>query len=122
VMDDEEQVLGIVARFLAICGYDAEVTRNGDELLAAFRRARAEGRPFDAVILDLVVPGGMGGKEALACLREIDSHVRAIVSSGYSEDPVMADYAKHGFRGVLTKPYDLAELNDLLCRLFEEPS
>jgi PAS domain S-box-containing protein len=122
VMDDEEQVLGIVARFLAICGYDPEVTRNGEELLTAFRRARVEGRPFDVVILDLVVPDGMGGKEALTRLREIDPQVRAIVSSGYSEDPVMADYAKHGFRGVLTKPYDLAELNDLLRRLFDEPS
>jgi len=121
VMDDEEQVLAVVGRYLSLCGYEAQLTSNGEQLLLAFRQARREGRPFDAVILDLTVPGGIGGKEALDRLREIDPDVRAVVSSGYSDDPVMAEFRAHGFRGVLVKPYELNELSDLLRGILATP-
>ena len=76
----------------------------------ALTEARDAGRPFDLVILDLTVPGGMGGKETIKALGRIDPQVRAIVSSGYSNDPVMAEFNKHGFCGVVAKPYKLQEL------------
>ena len=72
--------------------------------------AREAGRPFDVVILDLTVPGGMGGRETIEKLRQMDPQVRAIVSSGYSHDPVLAQYRAHGFLGMVPKPYDLHEL------------
>lgn len=74
----------------------------------------AEGNPFAAVILDLTVPSGIGGKEALAHLREIDPQVKAIVSSGYASDPVIANYREYGFSAVLSKPYQLEELSKVL--------
>ncbi|HDH96712.1 MAG TPA: response regulator, partial [Proteobacteria bacterium] len=78
------------------------------------------GDPFDLVILDLTVVGGMGGKEAIRHLLEIDPHVKAAVSSGYSDDPVMADYRKYGFKGVIPKPYGIEKLSRLLHSLIGE--
>jgi PAS domain S-box-containing protein len=75
------------------------------------------GRPFDAVIFDLTVPGGMGGKEAVARLLEVDPEVKAIVSSGYSHDPVLADFRSYGFRGVIEKPYEIERLGEVLCQI-----
>ena len=72
---------------------------------------------FDAVILDLTVPGGMGGKEAIKKLHEIDPGVKAIVSSGYSNDPIMSDYRQYGFRGVVAKPYEIKELSEVLYKV-----
>ena len=74
-------------------------------------------QPFDAVIMDLTIPGGMGGKEAIKRLLEIDPEVKAIVSSGYSNDPIMADFKKYGFCGVVAKPYTLEELGEALSVL-----
>jgi two-component system, cell cycle sensor histidine kinase and response regulator CckA len=121
VMDDEEQVLAVVGRYLAFCGYEAQLTRDVEQLLVAFRQARREGRPFDAVIVDLTVPGGLGGREALARLRELDPDVRVVVSSGYSDDPVMADFRAHGFRGMLVKPYEVTDLDNLLRSVLHDP-
>jgi CheY-like chemotaxis protein len=73
--------------------------------------ARTAGRPYDAVILDLTVPGGMGGLEAMEALRKLDPEVRAIVSSGYSSDPVLANYRAHGFLGMVPKPYKITDLS-----------
>jgi len=78
------------------------------------------GRAFDAVILDLTVPGGMGGKETLKALLEIDSDVKAIVSSGYSNDPVMSDYSRYGFRSALKKPYRIVEMSEALNSVLDE--
>ena len=97
-------------------GHSVVTTADGDSALAAHAEARGSGQPFDLAIFDLTIPGGMGGKEAIRRLREIDQTIRVIVSSGYSKDPVMASYEDHGFNGVLPKPY----LVDELVRVVEE--
>ena len=79
-----------------------------------FVQAQGSGQAFAAVILDLTVPGGMGGKETMARLLEIDPQVKAVVSSGYSDDPIMADFQKYGFSGVIAKPYRISELGKIL--------
>ena len=95
-------------------GYEVMLARDGADAVRMFAAARDEGVPFDLVVLDLTVPGGMGGREALQQLRAIDPKVRAIVASGYSEDPVMAHYAEHGFVGVMAKPYTAQQFDDVL--------
>lgn len=117
LMDDEEQVLRVGVAMLGQLGYDVEAARDGEEALHLFRAARERGAGFDVVILDLTVPGGMGGSECVERLREIDPEVRPVVSSGYSNDPVMAEYEAHGFRGVLPKPYRFADLERALAGL-----
>jgi CheY-like chemotaxis protein len=97
-------------------GYCVTPAKDGAEAIDLYQKAFDAGRPFDAVILDLTVPGGMGGRETIAKLRELNPDVKAIVSSGYSDDPVMAQYREHGFVGVVTKPYAISTLSDLLRR------
>jgi len=95
---------------LQYLGYDVSCAEDGTEAIKMYRESMAEGRPYDVVIIDLTIPGGMGGKEAIEKLRELDPNVKAIVSSGYSSDPIMANYQDFGFNAVVTKPYDLSEL------------
>jgi PAS domain S-box-containing protein len=114
LMDDEEMVLKVVGQMLSRLGYEAEFSRDGDEAVKLYRKAKESGDPFAAVIMDLTIPGGIGGKEAIGKVLEIDPNVKAIVSSGYSIDPIMADYRKHGFSGVIVKPVQMKELSDTL--------
>ena len=117
VMDDEEMVREVLRRALSLAGYEVELTSDGAEAVELYQKARESGRAFDAVILDLTVPGGMGGKEAIKKLLEIDPEVKAIVSSGYATDPIMADFKKYGFSAVVTKPYSVGELERTLHRM-----
>ena len=94
-------------------GYEVELANDG-EAIGLYRRAIEAGKPFDPVILDLTVPGAMGGKEAIGRLCEIDANVKAIVSTGYSIDPVMSNYEEYGFCGVVEKPYNLQKLGETL--------
>ncbi|MGB6064951.1 MAG: ATP-binding protein [Desulfomonilaceae bacterium] len=119
VMDDEECIRELVRELLAHIGYAVCLVNGGDEAVAEYQRAKDVGKPFDAVIMDLTVPGGMGGREAIQRLRKIDPDVLAIVSSGYSDDPVLADFKAHGFAGVLSKPYTSDDVINLLQSVME---
>lgn len=122
VMDDEEIMRQTLEVVLTELGYETATVADGAKAVETYRQAMVAGRPFDAVILDLTVPGGMGGKEAIQRLRQIDPGVRAIVSSGYSDDPIMAEYPQYGFRGVVAKPYTVEELSRVLHQVITEPS
>jgi PAS domain S-box-containing protein len=114
VMDDEEAVREVAVELMAHLGYQVAVAANGAEALDLYRESLNSGTPFDAVVLDLVVPGGMGGEETLGKLRRIDPGVKAVVSSGYSESPATRDYRAFGFCAALPKPYRLSDLSRVL--------
>ena len=114
VMDDEKMVRDLTARMLKPCGYSVATAPGGQEAIEMCKQAMADGKPFDAVIMDLTIPGGIGGKEVIKDLLAIDPHVKAIVSSGYADDPVMANYAEYGFKGAAAKPYTQKELREVL--------
>ena len=114
VMDDDEQVRTIAAAMLSHLGCRVLLAEDGEQALAIYRAQVESGQPVGAVIMDLTIPGGMGGKEAVRELLMIDPTARVIVSSGYSTDPVMAHYSEHGFCGAIVKPYQLQELASAL--------
>lgn len=114
VMDDEELVRSVAGEMLKKLGYDVVFAVDGNEAIDLYRKAHESGNRFDAIILDLTIPGGMGGKETIGKIRELDDKVRAIVSSGYSENPLMSEYGRHGFKGVLSKPYDVRQMSRVL--------
>ena len=114
IMDDEEIVRVVVTRLLLQCGFEAELAGEGEEMLRLYREAKDAGRPFEAVIPDLIIQDGMGGREAIKHLLAYDPHVKVIVSSGYSHDPIMANFRGYGFAGFLPKPYKLEELKRVL--------
>ena len=117
VMDDEEFIRSLAASLLARHGYRVTTVADGAAALREYRRAREEGAPYDLVILDLTVPGGMGGRQTMEELLRLDPGVNAIVSSGYSNDLVLADYQAHGFHGMISKPYDVAFFMDTVERV-----
>src|SRR5574341_2395230 len=114
LMDDDERLLQTVSEMLATLGYEVETARNGEEAIILTRRSLAHGTPFQAVLLDVTVAGGMGGKDCIAELLKIAPGIKAIVISGYSEDSVLADYAQYGFQEALPKPFTIGELQGKL--------
>lgn len=113
LMDDEEDIRQTTGEMIRRLGYTVELAADGARAIDLYQKARGAA-PFDAVIMDLTVPGGMGGHETLGKLREIDPDIRAIVSSGYSNDPIMAYYKKYGFNGAVAKPYRIKDLGEAL--------
>ena len=113
-MDDEEMIRSIAIEILEELGYTPQTCTNGDEAVQMYLEAMQAQTPFAAVIMDLTIPGGMGGKEAAEQIRAIDPTACLIVSSGYSSDTIMADYEKYGFHAALPKPYRALELAQVL--------
>ncbi|MBN2370110.1 MAG: PAS domain S-box protein [Vicinamibacteria bacterium] len=118
LLDDEEYVRDVANEALGDLGYAVEAVSTGEEAVDAYRKAHDSSLPFDLVILDLTIPGGMGGAAVLSRLQAIDPSVRAVASSGYSGDPVMANPEAYGFLARLTKPYTAIELSDILAHAF----
>lgn len=117
LMDDEDTIRSVVGEMLTLSGYQVVSAQDGSEAIAVYKSAFENGQPFDVVIMDLTIPGGMGGQEALAHLLAIDPEIKAIVSSGYANDPIIADYQKYGFAGVVIKPYKFDELSEILAKV-----
>ena len=120
LMDDEPAVRQVSAVLLGEHGYEVETAPDGEAAVVLFEQASREGRPFAAVILDLTVPGGMGGVEALELLRDISPEVRAIASSGYATDPIMSEHRAHGFSAAIPKPYSLDDITRVLGRVLAD--
>ncbi|MBI5454115.1 MAG: response regulator [Deltaproteobacteria bacterium] len=117
IMDDEEIVRDAAGAILTELGYEVAFAGDGEEAIEAYKGGLASGRPYDAVIMDLTIPAGMGGKEAIKKLLEIDPSARAIVSSGYSNDSIMSEFAKYGFAAVIAKPYRISDLSQTVHRV-----
>ncbi len=118
-MDDEERMLDCIRKMLLRMGHEVEVASNGEQAIQKYLEAYEQGKPFDLVILDLTVKGGMGGRETIAMIRKIDPYVNAVVSSGYSHDSIMSDYLQYGFKDALAKPYDMKELEEFLSKVLK---
>jgi len=114
MMDDEDIVRDLARETLSSIGYKVTTAKDGAEAIELYRQAHESNNPFSAVIMDLTVPGGMGGREAIRKLNEIDPEARVIVSSGYSNDPVMSNFRDYGFKGAIAKPYGVKELSEIL--------
>ena len=115
-MDDEAQVLGVAVEMLKILGYEGTTALDGRRALEEYKKNMAT-EPYDSVILDLTVPGKMGGEETVKKLLELNPKIKALVSSGYANDPIMADYSRYGFSGVIPKPYTIENLSKALNTL-----
>jgi len=114
LVDDEEIILDVSREVLRFLEYDAAFAKEGASAIELYKQEKEAGRPFDLVIIDLTIPEGMGGREAIEKLRSYDPGVKAVVSSGYTNDPVMQDFTRYGFSGRLTKPYRINEMKTLL--------
>jgi PAS domain S-box-containing protein len=120
VMDDEEIIREVVGALLKHLGYSVDYARDGLEAIQTYQQAKASGKPFDTVLMDLTIVDGMGGRETIERLLQIDPDVKAIVSSGYSTDPIMSRFKDYGFVAALDKPYKLNELNAVLEEVLQE--
>lgn len=114
LMDDEDLLRILAEEIVTKLGYEIKTVKTGEEALSVYASAMEEGNPFDVVVLDLTIRGGMGGQETMEELLRIDPEVKGIISSGYFSDPVMAQYRKHGFRGVIPKPYHVEQLSRVI--------
>ena len=113
-MDDENCVRETASDMISFFGFDVVCVKDGAEVIEEYKSARTNNNPYNAVILDLTIPGGMGGELAVKKLLNYDPNVTAIVASGYSTDPIMANYSRYGFKARLTKPYNLQEVGNVL--------
>jgi len=114
LMDDDQLIRELASEALSALGYEVILANDGEEAIELYKKAKSSSEWFDVVIMDLTVPGGVGGQEAIEALLQFDPGVKAIVSSGYSNDPIMADYKKFGFSGVVSKPYTVNELSETI--------
>ena len=120
LMDDEQIILDVTQEVLKFLGYEVVFAREGQAAIDLYKKAKTAGIPFDLVILDLSVPEGMGGKETIGQLKAYDPGVKAIVSTGYSNDPAVLDFVRFGFSGKLAKPYKINDLKNILEQLIKK--
>ena len=120
IVDDEAMVCRVLSKMLARLGYHAETAPDGEAAFEKYVLATEQKKSFDLLIMDLTIPGGMGGKEAIQKLRAFDPNVIAIVSSGYSNDPVLSDFSAYGFKGVMLKPYTHDQVKSALQKVLSE--
>lgn len=113
-MDDEQIILDMTRDVMKFLDYDVMFARDGLAAIDLYTKEKAAGVPFDVVILDLSVPSGLGGKETIKQLRKLDPDVKAVVSSGYTDDPAVLDFSDYGFDEKLTKPYKIHDLKNIL--------
>lgn len=118
IMDDEECIRETFGELLKKLGCDVNYAADGAELLESIKKSALEGHPFDAVIMDLTIPGGMGGKDTISELRKMNPDIKAFVSSGYSDDPIMAHPESFGFTDKISKPFRSSDLRALMERWF----
>jgi two-component system, cell cycle sensor histidine kinase and response regulator CckA len=118
VMDDEETIRETLGDMLEILGYEADFAVDGDEAVAKIQSAIAQQRPYRAVLMDLTIRNGVGGRHAIALLRQFEKTMPAFVTSGFSEDPAITHPAEHGFTDSIVKPFRLSDLADLFVRHF----
>lgn len=116
LMDDEQTILDLSQEMLSMLGYQVDIANEGSAAVELYQKALNTSHPYDLLIVDLVVPQGMGGKEVVEVLGKSDPKIKAIVSSGYSNDPVMANYRQHGFTGVMSKPYTVQQLSEAVSQ------
>lgn len=116
-MDDEDMIGEIACQMLIHLGYDGHHVKDGESAIAEYSRSLEEGAPYDIIIMDLSIPGGMGGKETIGKVLDINPEVKVLVSSGNPGDPIMMQYGDHGFKGAINKPFDLASLQSTLDSL-----
>ena len=119
VMDDMEAMMMVAGEILQVLGYEVEFSTNGEEAIEAYKKAKESGNPFDAVVFDLTVPGGMGGEEACRILNEYDPDIIAVASSGYSTSNVMSEFEAAGFKAVVPKPYRIKDMSAALHRILK---
>jgi two-component system, cell cycle sensor histidine kinase and response regulator CckA len=117
LMDDDVNIQDISTELFACLGYTIDTAKNGYEAIDKYKNAMSSGDRYVAIIIDLTIPGGMGGEDCIKKLLDIDPSVKAIVSSGYSNDPIMSEYRRYGFSGVIAKPYRIEELSQLLYKI-----
>jgi CheY-like chemotaxis protein len=120
LMDDEQIILDVTLEVLKFLGYEVMFAREGQAAIELYTHEKTAGAPFDLVILDLSVPEGMGGKEAIGQLKVFDPEVKAIVSTGHTNDPVVLDFGSYGFSGKLTKPYKINDMKNVLEKLIRK--
>lgn len=120
VMDDEEIILKVSKRMLQSLGYEVALVKTGEETVELYQQGQSEGNPFSLVILDLTLPGGYGGVKVIQDLLKFDPQCKAIVSSGFSNDPAMANYREHGFKGGIVKPYTVEAMREIIHSVLNE--
>ncbi len=113
-MDDEEPVLDVVSEMITLLEYQVDTTKNGDEAIEKYKISYESGKPFDVTIMDLTIPGGMGGEEAVKKILKINSRAKVLVSSGYGDSEIVANYERYGFAGIINKPFSITKLEEVL--------
>jgi len=120
IMDDERAIREVAGKLLVHHGYEVDFAETGEQALNVYKNFKKLGNTFDIVIMDLNIPEGMGGKETIVKLLELDPDAKAILSTGLTNDPIIDSYTQHGFKGLVTKPYQIEELNNAIRKVFSQ--